>query len=58
MPLSRAPGVPQRDWARANRYVGRHLAAHAAAGGMLLELLVDDPQFLTCGFFGVQRELG
>lgn len=35
-----------RDWASANPYIRRHLSAHAAAAGLLREL-VEDPAYLA-----------
>ncbi|NYV73776.1 caspase family protein [Streptomyces sp. UH6] len=33
--------VPERDWSRAHPYVRRHLATHAAGGGVLDDLIED-----------------
>jgi len=36
-----------RDWVNANSYIRRHLSAHAAAAGLLGDL-VEDPAYLAC----------
>ena len=41
-----APDSTQKEWLLANRYIRRHLPAHAAAAGELDDLLLD-PMFLV-----------
>ena len=41
------PGAAGPDWAHAPSYVRRHLAAHAAAAGLLDDLLEDPLYLLT-----------
>ena len=43
---SELPGPRKRNWNEAHPYIRTHLAAHAAAAGMLDELLID-PEFLV-----------
>jgi WD40 repeat protein len=59
--LAGPPG--QRDWAAANPYLRRHLAGHAAAAGLLGELIEDpaylayaDPDRLTRALHGVDTD--